>query len=217
MEIMETERLWIRRFSAEDWKDLYDYLSQENVVKYEPYSVFNADEARTEALRRSSDTAFWAVCLKSTTKLIGNLYFQEREPKAFGTWELGYVFNPDFQGRGYATEACMQLLSYGFEQLNMRRVIANCDSDNMRSWKLLERLKLRREGHFMQTGYFKYDRNGDPIWHDTYTYGLLRSEWGMDEGKLSSRYNRKKGRPLPDSYVPACHKIVGFYNYRRRK
>lgn len=55
---METERLWIRRFSAEDWKDLHEYLSQESVVKYEPYSLFSADESRTEALRRSSDRAF---------------------------------------------------------------------------------------------------------------------------------------------------------------
>lgn len=148
MEIMETERLWIRRFSAEDWKDLHEYLSQESVVKYEPYSVFNADESRTEALRRSSDRAFWAVCLKSTTKMIGNLYFQASEPKVFGVWEFGYVFNPDFQGKGYATEACNQLLNYGFDNLKMRRVIANCDPENTHSWKLLERLKLRREGHF---------------------------------------------------------------------
>ncbi|MEK4141304.1 GNAT family protein [Paenibacillus sp. FSL R5-0636] len=177
MEIMETERLWIRRFSAEDWKDLHEYLSQESVVKYEPYSLFSADESRTEALRRSSDRAFWAVCLKSTTKMIGNLYFQESQPEAFGVWEFGYVFNPDFQGNGYATEACNQLLNYGFDNLKMRRVIANCDPENTRSWKLLERLKLRREGHFLQTGYFKYDSNGEPIWHDTYSYGLLRSEW----------------------------------------
>lgn len=177
MDVMETERLIIRRFRAEDWEDLYDYLSQEDVVKYEPCDVFNEEESRTEALRRSTDSAFWAVCLKSTGKMIGNLYFQQSEPKDYGTWEFGYVLNSDFQGYGYATEACNQLLNYGFEMLKMRRVIANCDPSNTRSWKLLERLKLRREGHFMQTGYFKCDNNGDPIWHDTFSYGLLRSEW----------------------------------------
>lgn len=177
MDVMETERLIIRRFRAEDWKDLYNYLSQEDVVRYEPYYVFNEEESRTEALRRSTDSAFWAVCLKSTGTMIGNLYFQENEPKDFGTWEFGYVFNSNFQGNGYATEACSQLLNYGFEMLNMRRVIANCDPDNTSSWKLLERLKLRREGHFLRTGYFKCDNHGDPIWHDTFSYGLLRNEW----------------------------------------
>lgn len=177
MNVMETERLVIRRFTAEDGQDLYDYLSKEEVVLYEPNNVFNAEECKIEALRRSMDSAFWAVCLRSTGKMIGNLYFQESEPKTFGTWEFGYVFNSDYQGSGYATEACKHLLSYGFEHIKMRRVIANCDPNNTRSWKLLERLRLRREGHFKQTGYFKYDSNGDPIWHDTLSYGLLRSEW----------------------------------------
>lgn len=177
MEAIETERLWMRRFTADDWLDLYDYLSKEEVVKYEPYDVFDVEGSKAEALRRSNDGAFWAVCLKSSGKVIGNLYFQESEPQTFGTWELGYVFHSDYQGSGYATEACTQLLRFGFEQLQMRRVIACCDPDNTRSWKLLERLKLRREGHFKQTGYFKRNRDGDPIWHDTFSYGLLRSEW----------------------------------------
>lgn len=177
MDVMETERLLIRRFTAEDWQDLYDYLSKEEVVKYEPYDVFDVAGSKAEALRRSSDGAFWAVCLKSTGKVIGNLYFQQSEPQAFGTWEFGYVFHSDFQGSGYATEACKQLLTYGFEHLKMRRVIACCDPDNTRSWKLLERLNLRREGHFKQTGYFKHNSDGDPIWHDTFSYGMLNNEW----------------------------------------
>lgn len=177
MNVMETERLIIRRFRPEDWEDLHNYLSKEDVVKYEPHDVFNEEDSKAEALRRSTDSAFWAVCLKSTGTMIGNLYFQENEPKAFGTWELGYVFNSEYQGNGYATEACDQLLNYGFEILKMRRVIAECNPVNTQSWKLLERLKLRREGHFLRTGYFKCDNHGDPIWHDTFSYGLLRSEW----------------------------------------
>ncbi|WP_019911943.1 GNAT family N-acetyltransferase [Paenibacillus sp. HW567] len=174
---METKRLLIRGFKPEDWEDLHEYLSQEEVVKYEPYGVFDEKASRDEALRRSTDHAFWAVCLKDTGKVIGNLYFQQQEPEPFRTWELGYVFNSQFQGKGYAVEACIRLLEYGFGELQIRRVAAHCDPRNSPSWRLLERLRLRREGHFLQTGYFKTDADGQPMWHDTYAYGVLGQEW----------------------------------------
>lgn len=174
MKGLETQRLVLRRFQAEDWADLHEYLSCEEVVKYEPHDIFKEEDSKAEALRRASDQAFWAVCLQDTGKVIGNLYFQEQE---FQTWELGYVFNREFQGRGYAAEACNKLLEYGFNTLQVRRVTAHCDPRNAPSWRLLERLKMRREGHFLQTGYFKSDERGLPLWHDTYAYGILGSEW----------------------------------------
>ncbi|ASA20471.1 GNAT family N-acetyltransferase [Paenibacillus donghaensis] len=174
---LTTERLILRRFRAEDGEDLYRYLSQETVVKYEPYGVFTREQSQTEAERRATDSAFWAVCLKEEGTLIGNLYFQQQQPERFGTWELGYVFNTEFQGQGYATEACRALLAYGFGELQIRRVIARCNPDNTSSWKLLERLSLRQEGHALQTVFFKTDSSGAPIWHDTFAYGMLASEW----------------------------------------
>lgn len=177
MEGLETQRLVLRRFRAEDWTDLHEYLSCEEVVKFEPHEIFTEEDSKAEALRRTTDQAFWAVCLKDSGKVIGNLYFQEQSPKEFQTWELGYVFNRDFQGCGYAAEACTKLLEYGFHTFGIRRVTAHCNPENTPSWKLLERLKLRREGHFLQTGYFKFDEQGLPKWHDTYAYGILGSEW----------------------------------------
>ena len=61
--------------------------------------------------------------------------------------------------------------------LSVRRVIAKCHPDNTPSWKLLERLNFRREGFALQTVYFKYDEYGKPIWHNTYSYGLLKDEY----------------------------------------
>ncbi len=174
---LETERLILRRFSRADWKDLYEYLSCEAVVKYEPYGVFSEDECSLEAAKRSQQEAFWAVCLKENGKLIGNVYFHQQEPKEFLTWEIGYVFNPGYYGRGYATEGCREILRYGFERLNARRVIAMCNPDNTPSWKLLERLKMRREGHLIKNIYFKYDKNGRPVWNDTFEYAILSDEW----------------------------------------
>ena len=68
--ILESERLIIRRFADSDWKDMYEYLSQDSVVKYEPYGIFTEEECKQEAQRRSGLDTFWAVCLKENNKLI---------------------------------------------------------------------------------------------------------------------------------------------------
>ncbi|MDR0326061.1 MAG: GNAT family N-acetyltransferase [Oscillospiraceae bacterium] len=178
---METERLLIRRFTTEDWQDLYEYLSQEETVRFEPYEVFTKEACKQEAVRRSGDNAFWAVCLKDCGKLIGNIYLSKQE---FDTWELGYVFNQEYRGKGYATEAAARLLDDVFANQNARRVIAMCNPLNEPSWKLLERLGLRREGHLIKNIYFKKDKAGSPIWSDTYEYALLHDEWVAGREKL---------------------------------
>lgn len=172
---METERLILRKFNKSDWSDLYEYLSDIDVVKFEPYDALTIYNCKREAARRSKNDAFWAVCLKDTGKLIGNIYLSKQD---FDTWELGYAFNKKFYGKGYATEAAKALVEFVFKEKKARRVIAMCNPLNTPSWKLLERLGLRREGHLVQNIWFKKDKFGNPIWSDTYEYGILASEWG---------------------------------------
>jgi RimJ/RimL family protein N-acetyltransferase len=171
---VETERLLIRQFSPDDWRDLFEYLSQEDVVTFEPYDVFTMEASKQEASRRANDNDFWAVCLKGCEKLIGNIYLSKQD---FETWELGYVFNKKYQGNGYATEAAKALLDDVFRKQNAHKVIAMCNPLNVSSWKVLERLRFQREGHLKQNIYFKKDTAGNPIWADTYEYGILANEW----------------------------------------
>ena len=51
-----------------------------------------------------------------------------------------------------------------------------CNPVNTTSWRLLERLGMRREGHLIQNIYFKKDENGEPIWSDTFEYAILKNE-----------------------------------------
>ena len=171
---MTTKRLLIRRFTPDDWRDLFAYLSQEAVVKYEPYEVFTEEAGKREAVRRSGNENFWAVCLKDGGKLIGNIYLAKKE---FDTWELGYVFNAKYHGKGYATEAAGALIDEAFRNQNAHRIEAMCNPRNTASWRLLERLRFRREGHLLSHTCFKKDADGNPLWADTLIYGLLASEW----------------------------------------
>lgn len=174
---LESERLILRKFTCEDWQDLYEYLSKEEVVMYEPYDIFSIEEAKKEAQNRSENDAFLAVCLKENNKLIGNLYFQQQEPKEFMTWEIGYVFNPAFYGKGYATEACRRILEHAFEELHIHRIIGRCNPENAASWRLMERLSMRREGHYKKPAFFKRTSEGEPIWHDAFEYSIIEEEY----------------------------------------
>lgn len=175
--MLETQRLMLRRFSPDDWQDLFEYLSHKEVVKYEPYETFTENACKQEAVNRSGQDSFIAVCLKENNKLIGNIYFSQQEPKELLTWELGYVFNPVYYGKGYATEACRDIMDFAFKKLCAHRIVAMCNPDNTKSWELLERLNMRREGHLLQNIYFKNDENGNHIWVDTYEYAILSNEW----------------------------------------
>ena len=170
---IETERLIIRKFKADDFMGLYAYLSDENVVKYEPYEPYTVAQAQREAEFRANSDEFFAVTLKSG-RLIGNLYLGKRE---FRSMELGFVFAAEGQGQGFATESATSLLNYAFDELGTHRVVAECNPLNMRSWRLMERLGMRREGEFRQNVYFRKDSSGNPLWQDTYQYAILADEW----------------------------------------
>ena len=168
--ILETERLILRRCRSEDLQDLYEYLSDAEVVRYEPYLSMNMEQVEAELAERMESEEMVTVELKSTGKLIGNVYLGKRE---FETLELGYVFNRDYWGQGYAKESCAVLIENAFAE-GIHRIYAECDPCNPHSWRLLESLGFTREAHFLQNVYFWKDEQGNPIWKDTYVYTLLK-------------------------------------------
>ncbi|CUR59091.1 GCN5-related N-acetyltransferase [metagenome] len=97
----------------------------------------------------------------------------EVKEQAVGTEaEIGYTLAPTHGGRGLATEAVRALLEVAFDQVGVRRVIALCFADNEPSWRLMERLGMRREQHTKQDS---LHRNGQ--WLDGMMYAILADEW----------------------------------------
>lgn len=86
--------------------------------------------------------------------------------------ELGWVLDPGYAGRGYATEAVEGLIRVCFERLGLRRVTANCFADNVASQRLMERVGMRRELHTKQESLHRSGR-----WLDGLGYALLAEEW----------------------------------------
>jgi RimJ/RimL family protein N-acetyltransferase len=173
---MITERLIIRQFTDNDYIDLYEYLSDKQTYKYEPGKPITIEKSKKLCIERSKSIMFFAVELKSENKIIGHIYFNKIEPKNLLTYEIGYIFNTKYQGNGYATEAISKFIKHQFSKANIHKIIAHCNPQNVKSWKLLEKLKFKREGKLRKNIFFNKDKNKNPIWLDTYDYGLLRED-----------------------------------------
>ena len=106
-----TDRLIIRRYEEKDLNDLYEYLSDEEVVRFEPYSTLSLEETKKNLEWRISSDEIFAIELKSTGKMIGNIFLGKRECESL---ELGYVLNKKFWGNGYAFEACSAMCKNAF-------------------------------------------------------------------------------------------------------
>lgn len=172
---IETKNLIIRNHIESDWKDLYDYLSLPEIYRFEPGEPITPEESKTIISERCNGHDFLAVVHKESKQMIGHLYFHQSDPKHFMTWELGYIFNPKFQNQGYCTESSSAILDYAFKMLRSHKVVAFCNPDNIPSWKVLEKIGMEREGFFKQKAFFRKDKDGNPLWHNCYAYGILNN------------------------------------------
>ncbi|MEO7117438.1 MAG: GNAT family N-acetyltransferase [Candidatus Limnocylindrales bacterium] len=174
---IETARLTIRPFLMSDLEQLYAMHRLPEVVRYLYTDTRDRDETRQalEAKIRRSNTLdeaqlHLAALRRDTGELVGDLVIFIRSPEhAMG--EIGYIFHPDHQGLGFATEAALELLRIGFERLRLHRVIARCDARNHGSYRVMERLGMRREAHFVENESIKGE------WTDELVYAMLEREW----------------------------------------
>ncbi|MFD2117197.1 GNAT family N-acetyltransferase [Paenibacillus yanchengensis] len=169
---LQTERLIIRDFQVSDWQDVYSYTSNPIVMKYIPEGVFTEQQAEQfvkEQQSKGKPADKFAVVLKDREQLVGHLSFE----RYFGdhTYEIGWVFHPSYYNKGYATEAAQAVIAYGFQQLNLHRIVATCQPENPASYKVMEKIGMRKEGFFKQC--IPYE-NG---WWDELYYAILQSEW----------------------------------------
>ncbi len=173
-----TARLRLRPYRDDDLDYLADVMARTDVVQYlydHPYTGEQAAESLTKRAKLTSITAegdriLLAVEEAETSTVVGdvNLVWTSRDNRQ---GEIGWVFHPDHRGRGYATEAGEVVLRLGFEGLGLHRIIARCDARNLASARVMDRLGMRREAHFLENEYIKGE------WTDEFVYAILASEW----------------------------------------
>ena len=159
MTMLETERLTIRNFKISDWEALHEMISQyvsSGLAAYEPHQwPTSPEEIRKITEWFASGDSYFAVCLKNTNRFIGFVALNpEQKEREFN---LGYIFNFDYHGKGYATEACRAILSHAFDRLQAQRVITGTAAANTASVRLLERLGFRKTSE--SSGSFEMSRD----------------------------------------------------------
>ncbi len=175
---IETARLLLRPFAGRDLDDLYDYQSRPDVVRYlywQQRDRGQVAEALVQKIGQATienpgDSLVLAVVRPEMGRVVGevNLHCRSRDHRQ---GEFGFVLHPDHHGRGFATEAARAVLDLGFGPLGLHRIEGRCDVRNTPSTRVMERLGMRREAHFVHNEMFKGE------WGDEYVYALLDHEW----------------------------------------
>ena len=184
-----TKRMILRSFRETDYDDLFEFLSQLADNEFEGYSGITYENGREHLRFRMESGAFYAMELKDSGKVIGNVYCGCRD---YDAREIGYIVNRQYQRRGYALEAISAVMERLFDE-GVHRVYAECDPRNECSWRLLEKAGLEREAWLKQNIWFHRDEDGNPVWKDTFVYAKLnaRKKRGQDENEARERNDRR--------------------------
>jgi RimJ/RimL family protein N-acetyltransferase len=184
-----TDRLALRPAAAGDADATWQFRRRADVSHWLARASAGPDEHR--AWFEAPDNLARTLVIERDGAVIGDLMVTiedawaqaEIAARARGMQaELGWVLHPGHAGRGFATEAIRELLRLCFTDLGLHRVTATCFAANDASWRLMERVGMRREFHTVRDS---LHRSGE--WLDCLGYALLADEWrGSAEIGLSS-------------------------------
>jgi [ribosomal protein S5]-alanine N-acetyltransferase len=185
--MMTTERLFLREHVEEDWRAMREMDTDPEVQRYRGGIIVSEDRTReyvrwtlTLAQDPSRTRYPFAIILRAEDRLIGacGLNITNRE---FREAEVWYVLQRHRWGNGYITEAAGALLQYGFEELGLHRIWAQCVPENVGSARVMEKIGMQREGHLRET-YWMHDR-----WWDALIYSVLDHEWKVRQPSAPTR------------------------------
>ncbi|RFS21912.1 N-acetyltransferase [Chitinophaga silvatica] len=175
---IEPPRLILRDFLNEDWATLHSLYLMPETVRYNPSGYPENEEATRKLVKTWSEQRYSAtreaytaaIIERASNSFIGIISLDLGDSK-YAKGEIWYKLLPGFWGKGFATEAMIHMLSFGFYQLNLHRVECGCSVHNIASYKIMEKVGMTREG---------VKRKVLPLedgWHDAYIYGILEAEF----------------------------------------
>jgi RimJ/RimL family protein N-acetyltransferase len=155
---LKTERLVLRNFIDSDLEPFFAYRNDPAVAKYQGWGIpyprekaeaFVSSMKERTALKQDGWIQF-AIALKDTNELIGDVgcYIKKEDIRQA---RIGFTIAAEHWRKGYISEAIPYLLDYLFEDMDIHRVVADCDVDNAASYRTLEKLGFRREAQFIES------------------------------------------------------------------
>jgi RimJ/RimL family protein N-acetyltransferase len=174
-----TDRLTLRPATPDDAEATWRFRRRDDVSRWLTRAPAAFDEHRSQVLEPTSIDK--TLIIELAGEVIGDLMLdvsdawsqaEVNEHARRVEAELGWVLHPDHCGHGYATETVRELIRLCFQDLGLRRVTAICFLDNEASWRLMERVGMRREAHGVADSLHRTGR-----WLDTLSYAILADEW----------------------------------------
>ncbi|WP_130734550.1 GNAT family N-acetyltransferase [Flavobacterium sp. J27] len=171
--VLESERLHFRALRESDANEIFALRSNPELMQYIPRPLVTNMEEALEHIKMIQDKIDaneginWAVTEKGKDKLISLIGFYRTQHENYRT-EIGYMLLPEYQNKGYITEAIQTLLDYAFDKMGVHSVEAIIDPRNIASGKVLEKNGFRKEAHFVENCF----HNG--VFLDSVHYGLLK-------------------------------------------
>lgn len=184
--LLSTARLQLREFEEDDWQAVQTYQNDPLYLRYTPWTYRTEGDARDFVQMfinwREEHPRYryqFAVVLPKSGTLIGNGGIRSTHAQP---WEahIGYEFASTHWGHGYATEVARALLDFGFNELHLHRIYAQCVVENTASAHVLEKIGMRLEGHLRENGWMQ------ERWWDTLVYSILASEWRAQQASQST-------------------------------
>ena len=150
--ILETERLYLREMSMDDFDALYAVLSDREIMQHYPY-IFDEERVRgwiERNMNRYKDNGFglWAVCLKETGEMIGDCGLTLQNIEGEMLPEIGYHIRRDQQHKGYAKEAALAVRNWAFENTDYPALYSYCKYTNVGSYKTAESIGMHFEKEY---------------------------------------------------------------------
>lgn len=186
MKIIETEKYLLRPAKISDAPDMYDYYKDNKVVKYLPFNAHNSIEETKRFINnffiknyKEGKIGHLAIVSKEYNKVIGNIGLNNIK-MGDTKGEMGICINPKYWGDNLATKLTVCTLMYGFDYLNMDKLIAITYEDNKYTQKSLQSLGFR----YIRT-YDKKIRNNYVKCHH---FELTRDEYFKN--KMKNMYNK---------------------------
>lgn len=173
---IETKRLKLRKTEKRDLQDIYELYANEEVVKHTPMDAFiTREDAWQEVIWHweiytQQIGLRWLIEDKESGKVIGSCGYLNYL-KEHSRIEIGYDLAPSFWGRGIMSEAAEAVLDFGFNGLNVNRIVAKVEPRNKASIRLLSRLGFMEESRLRENVFEK------ETFSDLYLYSLLRSDY----------------------------------------
>ncbi len=184
--VLETARLLLRPLAKEDAVDMFDYARRQDTSRFllwspHPSLAYTRSYlAMIGRFYRKGQFFDWAVVERSSGRMIGTCGFT-RLAEQHKTGEIGYVLNPDYHGRGYATEAVEAVIRFGFETLELNRIEGRYMVENLPSRRVMERCGLAFEGIQRQSMLVK------GRYRDIGLCALLREEYDLLQRRSQAR------------------------------